>query len=166
MGLPVDTLATIANYAEIIGAIAVIFAIAFGILEFRQLRYQRRENASLEMMRSWQSPEYVNAVFVIMQLEDHIQLDTLRGLSDEHERMAFRVSMTFEVMGLMAHRGTLPLDLIHDLMGGAVSSTWTKLDRWVIQFRDQYNPRAFEWYQWLAKEIASRPAPTFEGSGD
>ena len=32
MGLPVDNLATIANYAEIIGAIAVIFAIAFGIL--------------------------------------------------------------------------------------------------------------------------------------
>ena len=166
MELPVDNLATIANYAEIIGAIAVIFAIAFGVLEFRQLRYQRRENASLEMMRSWRSPEYVNAVFVIMQLEDHIEFDTLRGLSDEHERMAFRVSMTFEVMGLMAHRGTLPLDLIHDLMGGAVSSTWTKLDRWVIQFRDQYNPRAFEWYQWLAKEIASRPAPTFEGSGD
>ncbi len=157
------TLETVANYAEIIGAIAVLFAIVFALVEFRQLGIQRREYASLEMMRSWESAEYIDAIYEILQLAEHTDPDVL---SDTHQKMAFRVSMTFEVMGLMAHRGTLPLDLIHDLMGGAVSSTWTKLDRWVIQFREQYNPRAFEWYQWLAKEIASRPAPAFEGSGD
>ena len=71
------TLETVANYAEIIGAIAVLFAIVFALVEFRQLGVQRREYASLEMMRSWQSPEYVDAIFEMLQLEDHTDPDVL-----------------------------------------------------------------------------------------
>ena len=149
---------TIANYAEIVGATAVIFAIGFAIMEFRQLRYQRRENASLEMIRSWQSPEYVKAIFEILQLEDHIAPERLRALSSEHERMAFQVSMTFEPLGVMAYRGTIPVDILNELMGGVVCTSWRKLDRWTEAFRE-FNPRAFEWYQWLAIQLEAMPNP-------
>ena len=57
------TLETVADYAEIIGAIAVLFAIVFALVEFRQLGIQRREYASLEMMRSWESAEYIDAIY-------------------------------------------------------------------------------------------------------
>lgn len=153
------SLQAIANYAEIIGAIAVLFAIGFGILEFRHLGHQRRENASLEMMRAWQGPEYVNAIREILKVDDHIEPEALNALSDQHDRMAFTVCMTYEALGVMAYRGTLPLDIVHDLMGGAVCTSWRKLDRWVKHFREHYNPRAFEWHEWLARRLNELPEP-------
>jgi hypothetical protein len=155
----VPSLDTVANYAEIVGAVAVVFAIIFAVLEFRQLRYQRRENASLEMMRSWQSPEYVNAVHQILLVDDHIDPQVLRSLSEKHELMAFTVCMTYEAVGVMAYRGTLPIEIVNELMGGAVCATWRKLDRWILYFRENFNPRAFEWHEWLAGKLGEMPAP-------
>ncbi len=152
-------LETVANYAEIVGAIAVLFAIAFAIIEFRQLRHQRSENASLEMMRAWQSPEYVDGIHAILQVEDHIEPEMLRCLSVEHEKMAFRVCMTYEALGVMVYRGTLPIEVLNDLMGGAVCTSWRKLDRWAFQFREDFNPRAFEWHQWLSRRLETMPSP-------
>lgn len=154
-----SSLEVLANYAEIIGAVAVLFAIGFGVLEFRHLGHQRRENASLEMMRAWQGPEYVNAIREILKVDDHIEPEALNTLSDRHEGMAFTVCMTFEALGVMAHRGTLPLDIVHELMGGAVCGSWRKLDRWVMYFREHYNPRAFEWHEWLARRLGELPDP-------
>lgn len=157
-----STLETVANYAEIVGAAAVLFAILFALLEFRQLRHQRRENASLEMMRAWQNADYVDAIYEILQIEDHIEPEVLRSLSDEHEVMAFRVCMTYEALGVMVHRGTLPIEILNDLMGGSVSVSWRKLDRWAYQFRENHNPRAFEWHQWLAKRLETMPVPQLD----
>ena len=155
------TLETVANYAEIIGAIAVLFAIVFALVEFRQLGVQRREYASLEMMRSWESAEYIDAIYEILQLEDHTDPDVL---SDTHKKMAFRVSMTFEALGMMAYRGTLDIKAVNDLMGGAVCASWRNLDLWVIRYRADHNTRAFEWYEWLAAQLEVMPAPDLAGT--
>jgi len=152
------TLETVANYAEIVGAIAVLFAIGFAVLEFRQIRHQRQENASLELMRSWQGPEYVDAIHVVLRLEDHVDSE---ALGDAGELQAFRVCMTFEALGLLAHRGTIPIDIISDLMGGAVAASWRKLDQWIYEDRAR-NPRAWEWFEWLAEQLQTMPAPDLE----
>jgi hypothetical protein len=153
------TLETLANYAEIAGAAAVMFAIGFAILEFRQLRIQRQEQASLEMMRAWQSPQYVNAVYNVLRMDDHIDPAILRDLDEESEKGAFQVCMTMEAVGVMVHRGTLPIEIVNDLMGGAVCTTWRKLDFWAQEFRSAHNPRAFEWHEWLAAQLENMPLP-------
>jgi hypothetical protein len=155
------TLETVANYAEIIGAIAVLFAIGFAVLEFRQIRHQRTENASLELMRAWQGPEYVDAIYEILRLEDHIDPE---ALGEAGEMLAFRVGMTFEALGLMAHRGTIPIDILSDLMGGVVAASWRKLDQWVYQERTRRNPRAWEWFEWLVRQLQEMPAPDLDES--
>jgi hypothetical protein len=156
------TLETAANYAEIIGAFAVLFAIVFAALEFRQLRHQRREAASLEMIRSWQGPEYVNGVFEILQLEDHIQPKSLGELGEQHLKMAFRICVTWEALGVMVHRGTLPIEIVNDLMGGIITIGWRKLDQWVLQLREHVTPRSFEWFEWLATQLENMPAPKLD----
>jgi hypothetical protein len=153
------SLENLANYAEIVGACAVVLAIVFGVLEFRQIRHQRRENAALEMMRTWQGPEYVSAIHRILKVDDHIEPEALHALGDDYEHMAFTICMTFEALGLMAYRGTLPVEIVHQLMGGAVTASWRKLDRWVAHFRQEFNPRAFEWHEWLAGRLAAMPDP-------
>ncbi len=146
-----------ASYAEIIGAAAVLIAIAFAVIEFRQLKHQRLEAASLEMIRSWQGPDYVNALYAVLQLEDHISPDALGESGEDHLQKAFRVCVTYEALGIMAHRGTLPIKIVNELMGGVVSISWRKLDLWVYQMRLDTTPRFSEWFEWLARQVTDEP---------
>ena len=55
------TLQTLANIAEIIGALLVITGVFFGLMEVRHYRQQRQETASMEIMRAFQSLDFNRA---------------------------------------------------------------------------------------------------------
>ncbi len=57
----------------------------------------------------------------------------------------------------MAHRGTLPIKIVNELMGGVVSISWRKLDLWVYQMRLDTTPRFSEWFEWLARQVTDEP---------
>ena len=62
-------LQTAANIAEIIGALLVVAGVFFALAEIRHLRQQRQENAAMEIMRSFQSPEFTKALRLVMDFE-------------------------------------------------------------------------------------------------
>ncbi len=51
-------LQSVANIAEIFGALLVIIGVFFALFEIRHLRRQRRETAAMEIMRAFQSPDF------------------------------------------------------------------------------------------------------------
>ena len=51
------TISDIANLVEIIGIFAIVFGIAFGLMQLRQHRKQSRDMAILELARSFEDPE-------------------------------------------------------------------------------------------------------------
>ena len=53
---------TLANLAEILGAVVVVGGVAFAVIQIRQFRRQRLEVASIELVRSFQSPEFTRAL--------------------------------------------------------------------------------------------------------
>ena len=63
------TLQTLANIAEIIGALLVITGVFFGLMEVRHYRQQRQETASMEIMRAFQSLDFNRALRLVMDYE-------------------------------------------------------------------------------------------------
>jgi hypothetical protein len=61
-------LETLANFAEILGAIVVIGGVAFAVIQIRQFRRQRLEVASIELVRSFHSPEFTRAHTFLLTL--------------------------------------------------------------------------------------------------
>jgi hypothetical protein len=55
-------LQSLANIAEIFGALLIIIGVLFALVEIRHLRRQRRETAAMEIMRAFQSPEFTRAL--------------------------------------------------------------------------------------------------------
>ena len=47
----------LANIGQVIGALAVVVGVIFGILQLRQLSAQRRRESAFALMQSSQSPE-------------------------------------------------------------------------------------------------------------
>jgi hypothetical protein len=60
----------LANVADIVSATAVIGGAGFALIQLRQYRTQRRDNAAVELVRSFYNPEFARSVRLIRALPD------------------------------------------------------------------------------------------------
>jgi hypothetical protein len=145
---------TVANLAEIIGALIVIGGLWFAIVQLLHYRQQRRDMAAIELTRSFQSPAFAQAVRLIMSLPNGICAKDLRERDPSYENAAIQVSLTLESVAIMVHRRVVDLDIVWELMGGVLLSVWSKLSCWVEDVRaDQQQEKFDEWVQWLAEQL-------------
>ena len=159
-----DSLQTIANLAEIIGAGTIVTALVFGSFQIREYR-KRRENAVVgEIMRTFYSVDLADAVALIRLVPDRVSAMDLRARGPEYEKAAILITTSFETMGLLAFRRIAPFSLVEELAGGLVVVSWRKLSVWLETIREeQSQPSWAEWFQWLAErliavKIESEPA--------
>lgn len=150
---------TLANLAEIIGAIVVIGGVVFAVIQIRQLRRQRLESASIELVRSFHSAEFTRAFTFLFKLPDISSGKELRAAHPDAEVHAMAVSTTIESMGVLVYRRILPMKVTEDLMSGTVMMLWAKLEPWVHDLRrEQGQDQLHEWFEWLAGQFARRAA--------
>jgi hypothetical protein len=151
------SLADLANLAETVGIFAILFGIAFGLIQLRQARIQRRELAILECARSFEDKDFTEAYRLISELSPGMSKADFDELGPEYEAAAIRVGMKFETMGLLVHRGVIPLDAMSDLVGGAALTIWSVTKDWCEETRKyRSHPTFWEWYQWLVERLQER----------
>ena len=150
-------LTTLSELAQILGGTAVVIAIVFGITQMRQFQQQRLDSAALELMQAMQDREFTHAFKLIYPIIGSVDGDALRALGPEHEDAAISLGSTLEAMGLLVFRGSIPIDLVEEMIGGTTVLLWRQLRPWVEQLRAEKNHRLlFEWFQWLAERIDER----------
>jgi hypothetical protein len=62
---------THANLADIVSGAVVVGGAAFAVIQLREYRRQRRENAAAELVRSFYNPEFARSVRLIRLPPDH-----------------------------------------------------------------------------------------------
>jgi hypothetical protein len=162
-------LSDIANIVEIIGVLAIIFGIAFGLLQLRQHRRQSRDMAILQLARSFEDPEFIDAYMLITSLELGISDNDLQSKGPEYVAAAMRVGWKFETVGLLIYKRVVPMDAMADLVGGFSLKLWSILGEWAQEMRQKHNqPEFLEWYQWLVEKLVERGEltrkPAYEAS--
>ena len=150
-------LETLANLAEVLGAITIIGGLLFAVVQIRQYRRQLRETATLELMSTFQTPEFARAFRVLRSLPDDIPSTELTAKQSEVEAAAMSVCAVYETIGVLVFRGILPFRVVEDLTGGAIVLCWRKLRTWIEETRvETSNERLFEWFQWLAERFSEQ----------
>ncbi len=151
------TLTDLANIAEILGVLAIVFGIAFGAIQLKQHRKQVRTNAITELARSFEHREFTEAYRLIANLPDGLTEKEFGELGDDYVSAALRVGFKFETVGLLIHKGVVPMDAMADLVGGAAILIWKKMRRYVEEARaSQDHDLLFEWFQWLVERLEER----------
>ena len=151
------TLSELANIVEIFGVLAIIFGIAFGLIQLKEHRKQVRSGAIIELARSFEDREFTEAYRLIADLDDGLTAEQFDALGDELISAALRVGFKFETVGVLIHKGVVPMDATFDLVGGAAILIWGKLKTWIEESRKRQNhPLLFEWFQWLAEYLEGR----------
>lgn len=154
-------LSTLADIAEIIGAIFVIGGIIFAVIQVRQFRRQRLEMAAFELVGSFRNSEFTRALTFVLSLPNGIPANELRARAPDAETLAMVASTTLESVGLMVYRRILPIALVDELIGGTVVTLWAKLGGWVAALRQEENRTdTHEWFEWLAERLNERAAST------
>ncbi|MGQ0814023.1 MAG: DUF4760 domain-containing protein [Gemmatimonadota bacterium] len=143
-----------------LGAIAVVAAIAFGVAQIRQFRQQRRDALAVELMRSIQDAEFTRSLRVLLTLPVNASVDEFRSRGESFEEAAWALGSKYEMLGYLVYRGIMPIELVEELVGGLGVSLWSRIKPWVTQMREeQRQPLLLEWFQWLAERLEERDRP-------
>ncbi len=144
--------------AQLIGNLAITVGIIIAIIQVKQNKKQRKEMAVFELFSAWRTPEFTNALNEIQFMPDHVKPKKLRASKPEMDNYAYLVHSFFESTGLMVKRKLISFDVVDDLVGGVIQVVWKKLDIWIQEWRDDRNPAAGEWFEWLKTEIENNAA--------
>ncbi len=148
-------LTTLANLAEIFGALTIVGGTLFAIVQIREFRAQRHQAVAVELLRAFHEPELANALNLIRTLPDGVDAKELRSMGPEYERAAVMIATTYETIALLVFREMASFAMVRELTGGLTVVMWRKLERWMDAVRqEQAQPSWAEWFQWLAEQFA------------
>jgi hypothetical protein len=152
----------ISTIANLLNALAVTAGVIFAAAQIKDYRRQRRRDAMLELVRSFQSPPFTRALHRINSLPDGADRQKIREvLGDEGEDDVFLVGLTWESLGVLAFRREVTLDLMADFFSGAIVISWRKLHVFVEEDRRSLKRETvWEWFQWLAERMIEREKKT------
>lgn len=154
---------------EFISMIAILAGVLYGALELRQFRHTQEREATFELMRTIQTPEFAASLTTLLRVPEGATAEQILAMPREDLERLYLLQTTWESLGILVHRGDVPLDLVDDFYGGPILFSWTRLQPLV-----EYNRRVFqreslnEWFQWLVERLldsyAGRPEmpPAYE----
>ena len=146
------TLTELASIAQVVATVVVVVGLVFAMVQVRELGRQRREAAAIQLAHSFGNPDFAHAFLQVLDLPPGAIAAEVkqRGLEDA----AMLVSLTIESVAIMVHRQIIDIDMVWELTGGVVLSTWDRLRDWSDSYRRATNREKFnEWYQWLAERL-------------
>jgi hypothetical protein len=146
-------LQTLLILVQLFGNLAITVGIIIAVIQVKQNQKQRKEIAVFEIFKAWQTPEFTKALNEIQFMPDHVSPDDLRSSKTQMDSYAYLVHAFFESTGLMVKKKIISFDVVDDLVGGVIQVTWKKLDMWILEWRNERNPAAGEWFEWLKIEI-------------
>ena len=149
-----DDIQLLANLAEILGGIAVIFGVSFGLIEFRRYKAGLQRDAAAALARSFQTQEFAAAIRVVLELPQPIGLQQYEAMTENQKDQIWLIFGSMESVGILVYRGDLPIELVDEFYSIPVNEGWRKLAPYVEDLRRELDsPQTWEWYQWLHERL-------------
>jgi hypothetical protein len=144
----------VALWAEVLGGLAVIGGVIFGIAQLRLFKRERADRAAIEVVRSMLSEHFPSSYRLLNHLPDGLTVEEVRKNGPEYEEAVFRISSVFETLGFKVFRGMVPLETAHHLVGGVTVAMWRKLERYMAEMAEAEDQgRLGEWFEWLVNRL-------------
>ncbi|HUR63602.1 MAG TPA: hypothetical protein VM241_03885 [Candidatus Thermoplasmatota archaeon] len=137
--------------------VAILAALAIGVVLVRQAERKARNQAAIDLIASFSQPDVRRAYPLVRDLPDACEPDEIR-VHPELRAAAETLDFFFEGHGMMVNRGTVALAEFDSVLGASCRMAWRKLGRYVLEERQRSGNRSYgEWFEWLAAALG--PAP-------
>ena len=110
---------------------AVLFGIAFGVIQVRQFRAQKEHQASIQLLQSMQDPNMARCILLLYNLPNDLSADELATRLGPKFDGVLALAAMFDSLGPLVARGHVPLRIYAGFYRGATVVCWKKLRRYV-----------------------------------
>jgi hypothetical protein len=147
-----DQLAVVVN---IITAVALVSGLFFAAFEWRSSRLERRRQAQVLLLRSFDSPEFTKAMRRILALpEGQTRTQVEAALGPEGLDILWYWLGAMESIGIFVFTREIDIHMVDRSFGGPVIVTWRNLRGYADSIRAEVGRDSMhEWYQWLAERL-------------
>jgi len=145
------------TYLSLFSTIAIVCAGVFAGIQLRQLYRQRSRESALQLLRSFQTPEFTDAVNIVFSLPDGLSRKEIEGRLGTKMTNVMVLFGTFESLGIMIFHREINIDLVDDFFSGIIILSWKKFRNYIEETRSSSNRETYyEWVQWLAEQFEKR----------
>lgn len=146
---------------NLISAISIIAGIIFAVIHTRHFAKQRARESALQLLHSYQTPEFQYAVNVIVDLPEGLTKKEVEDLLGDRLTSLLVMFGTFEALGALIHRHEIDITLVEDFFSGVIILAWKKSKTYIFEMREISNrPTYYEWFQWMSEQIEKRELKT------
>ena len=130
---------------QAVQAAAVLFGVAFGVIQVRQFRAQKEHQAAIQLLQSMQDPNMAPSILALYKLPDGLDADELSAKLGSKFDGVLALAAMFDSLGPLVARGHVPLNIFVDFYRGATVVCWRKLRRYVEIERKAGWGNLYEW---------------------
>ncbi len=150
-------------FFQALEAIAVVVALGFAIVQVRQYRQDKRREAAIELLHSFQTPSFARAMNIVYRLPDGLSAAEIEKAVGDELHLVYAMTTTWESLGILVFHGEIELQLIDDFFSGPILISWRKVGALMIGEREATGrPTIGEWWEWLKdrlEEVESQEPP-------
>jgi hypothetical protein len=148
---------TITNIANLALTLSFIVALIFGIAQVNAAKRDRRERLTLEVLRQFQTREFVELLDYISSHDLPSNRVGLSKLPLAERIILIQFGQQMESVGMLVAEGLINIDIVDKTLGSFVTTAWEKSKPMFMDIREnQPDPFLGEYYQWLAEGIDER----------
>ena len=144
---------------QILETAAVMIGVGFGMVQLRQYRRDKRREAAIELLHSFQTPAFAEALHLVYNLPDGLSKEAIESKLGEKFPLVYGLMTTWEGLGILVYRHEIDLSTVDDFFSGPIRISWRKLKGHVVGERAMLGRETIEeWFQWLAEQLSDREA--------
>jgi hypothetical protein len=142
---------------QILENVAVVIGVGFGIVQLRQYHREKRREAAIELLHSFQTPSFAEALHLVYNLPDGLSKEEVESRLGERFPLVYALTTTWESLGILVCRNEIDLDTVDDFFSGPIKISWRKLKGHVMGERAMLGRETIgEWFQWLSERLSER----------
>jgi hypothetical protein len=147
----------LANLGEFLGGMAVIAGVVFAVIQIRQFREGKQREIALELLRSFQTPDFAKALMVVYNMPDDLTKEGIEAHAGDDMHLVYALMTTWESLGVLVFRGEVSLSLVDDFFSGPITISWRKLKPYVLGEREEQSRDTIEeWFEWLNDRLTDQ----------
>jgi len=106
---------------QIVEAIAVVIGVAFAIVQVRQYRREQHRESAVELLHSFQTPQFAKALKIVYNLPDGLSKEEIESTVGDDFHLVYALMTTWESLGILVYRGEIDLEMVDDFFLAAQS---------------------------------------------
>ena len=152
---------------DIISVSVLILGLVFGLIQLRQYRLSQNREASLHLLNSFQTTDFLHGIWIIQELPAGLSKKEIEERVGSDIRLILLVISNWESLGILVFNREITIEMVDDAYSAPIIVSWQKLEKYITDMRNDLKRNTpFEWFQWLVDRMKEReklnpPVPAY-----